>query len=192
MQCSRAPRISPKASIPKLTGDMLAVVLTSSRPTALLLVGLALGLGACGDDSDEKEKRTAQTYREDLGALCRADKRDVNALSKPKTRRDLLPYFRRALNVSKKREGAYRALRPPPKLRAPHNALLRADREGDALLTRLIGELDGGADPAKTVTRSLPRLGRLIDKSNLLARRLKAPDCVVDVNQFSQPSPSSS
>ncbi|MCA1698047.1 MAG: hypothetical protein LC790_03735, partial [Actinobacteria bacterium] len=89
-------------------------------------------------------------------------------------------------------QGDYRALRPPPELRGAHKALLRTDREGDALLKRLVRELEGGTDPTKAVTRAAPQLGRVVGNTNLQARRLKVRDCVVDLNQFSEPSRSSS
>ena len=142
---------------------------------ALLLIALA-GCGGSDDDG-----LSAAEYRKQANKLCRQSERVADRLPEAKAPDELDELFERILEVTKPYDRRLDALVPPAELRARHE---RAVREGDRqerYVRGLVQDLRRSDDPIPTLRKEFPKLLKMVDRSNALARSLGVDDCVEEL-----------
>jgi hypothetical protein len=135
---------------------------------------------------------TAAEYRRTTNRLCREDKAAGERFGDLDSPESIVPYLRRTIRYARKREPLYERLRPPPDLRASHQASMRLNDRAVSALADLLARVEKTADPAEEFTQAAPLIGRLLDENNRLARRLGTEDCIVELPSAAQSSRSSS
>jgi hypothetical protein len=154
---------------------------TAERSSRRVLPVLALGasllaLAGCGGG----DRLSAAEYRERASEICRAAERDTRELGSPADREPdtLVDYFEQAMRRAARRASQHRELRPPAALAEDHDQVVALQREGLRTVRALVRDLKDGQDPVRALGRAAPRLQRLGERNDALARRLRLPECV--------------
>jgi hypothetical protein len=177
-----------KASVPKL-------VLAAAVVAALVFAGFRL-LGDAASPARAVEAPTVEAaeaerpaanakadeshaiprWVRDTNALCRAEKRDLEALARPGTIEDFVPYLRRAIRLAERYHRRFRALEVPwsdPRIRRIERANARAKR-----LLRAMLRAAEHRDTSALLDRAEAAIALAEDASPLL-RELGLDDCAM-------------
>jgi hypothetical protein len=146
-------------------------------PLAALVafVALALGLAACGDDGMSTEE-----YRGEARTICQEAERATDAIDQPtrSTPEAIVDYLTRLADANERTLKRFEKLDPPEDLQSPHDAILKANRDGQAVVRKVIADLEGGGDPREVLQSSTKRLRELGESSNAAAEKLGVRECV--------------
>jgi hypothetical protein len=144
-------------------------------PTALLALVCAAGLAACGEDAMSTEE-----YRSEAKTICVEAERATDAIKQPtrSTTEAIVDYLTRLADANERTLQRFEKLDPPEDLQGPHDDILAANRDGQAVVRRVIKELEGGGDPREVLQSSTARLRELGERSNAAAEKLGVRECV--------------
>jgi hypothetical protein len=146
------------------------------RATALpALAAAALALAACGDDAMSTEE-----YRAEARTICVEADRETDAIKQPtrSTPEAIVDYLGRLADANERTLRRFEKLDPPEDLQGPHDDILDANRDGQAVVRRVIDDLEGGDDPRTVLQQSTSRLRELGRRSNAAAEKLGVRECV--------------
>ena len=140
-----------------------------------LLALLALGLAACGGD----DGMSADEYRTAARKVCVDAEKATDAVEQPtrSTPEAIVDYLERLLSANERTIARFEKLDPPDDLQAPHEEILRANREGAETVRGVIRKLESGEDARAVLQSSTSRLRRLGQRSNDAAKKLDVPEC---------------
>jgi hypothetical protein len=91
-----------------------------------------------GATSKTEAAKTQSPWQRRANALCRKEKRELEALGRPRTLKSYAPYLREAIALSRRYQARFEALAPPRELRAKVAKANDLADDGDALLVAML------------------------------------------------------
>jgi hypothetical protein len=146
------------------------------RLSVLPLLAVAVtAFAACGDDGMSTEE-----YRAEARKICVDAERATDAIEQPtrSTTEAIVDYLGRLADANERTLQRFEKLDPPEDLEQPHGDILDANRDGQAVVRRVIDELEDGGDPRQVLQSSTSRLRDLGRRSNAAAEKLGVRECV--------------
>jgi hypothetical protein len=137
-----------------------------------LIITLVAGCGSGGDS------RSVDAYRNHLGAICRAGRRQEDAVAHYKTYPEFVMFVVRLRKITDHELTAVRALNAPASLRSRASQLDKVDVQTKALVDGFAQQVLSGQDPRGAVAQFRPRSRQLTLRADELFRRLGVPSCV--------------
>jgi hypothetical protein len=126
----------------------------------------------------EREASVAEArWIRDVNALCRRETREVRALATPRSLAELETYLERALEIGKRYEAKFEALRPPRRYAATVKRLERFSAGAEAGLERMLAA--ARRRDAAAVLDEASALASLARRINPAVLRLGLTDCAL-------------
>jgi hypothetical protein len=149
------------------------------RPALAAVLIAAAALPACGGGD---ERLTAEEYRRQARDICQRADRATDRIEEPTraTSASIADYLRRLLSVNRGTADRLAKMEPPEDLEAGHDRAVRINREGVALVQRVIRQLERGGDSSRVLSEAQGELRRLGRESDASARALGVPECAGD------------
>jgi hypothetical protein len=116
-------------------------------------------------------------YRNQAGAICRSTSSSLKKLKQPTKKSDVNSYFKAALPLFEKQLESLQKLDPPPSYRFLHGKVLSLEKQQIDGISKLIKQIDGGADPEKAFDAIDKKLGPVGDAETAAWKKLHVPAC---------------
>lgn len=144
------------------------------------LAGLAAAIGAaaiiagCGGGSDAP---SADEFREQADAVCTDADARTDALERPDTNDEILPFLEAGLTIQGEQITRIRALDAPDDLQATFDEATALLQERQDLIQGAVDRIAGGEDPEAVVAEIDPEVERLRDEARAKAGELGLAVC---------------
>lgn len=142
-------------------------------PALVVLIALALALGACGEDS-----LSDQQLRTQAGAICTRTARATDRIAVPTSPDRSAPFLTAGLSQLRPAAGELRALKAPHDLRTQYDRAVQLADQEIALIARHEQAIAHGGDPADAFRQLAAAMRPLTTEENAYWRALEIPSCV--------------
>jgi hypothetical protein len=117
------------------------------------------------------------TYRDQAGVICRSTSSSLKRLKQPTKKADVNSYFKAALPLFERQWESLKKLDPPPVYRFLHAKVVSLEKQQIDGISKLIKEIDGGADPETAFDAIDKKLGPIGDAETAAWKKLHVPAC---------------